>query len=721
MEGNLSRARNSLYVSSPTSVSSLPSDGSTPSPPIQLRSAAILREARESSPVYAPGHARMGSDNALRIGLPVNVYPPRSASALGAAGGYRQPLLVGSKSVDQMRDQLTGGYGRSNARDPVLEPLSEDEVMTSPDLRPGNRTSAQLKTFLSPTFGVFDNNDGSEKGLTRSASVAQMRDLKDQMKDLKGKISSLREQARADSMKRRSLQSLRTPSPFTHARVDQWYAEAQPEQASASRAAAERNPWNGELSSIDGDDQEGRDVTDDESVISGYEDPEDSVTELRHPNQHRAESPILGGESIAPPQMPAQNEKTKEEQEVEQEEQEEHEGGDDMDDMQTENGDIDEEAVEDDASESGESSYHDTLQHPISHEDREDAFDYEHFILHSALGTISQQRLGRRGSFSSEGSVETTRGPIAAEPKNDGDRNGSSASRRGRRGSGASTSTVESFATATERPATRTNRSSSGSDEVTTTTTTSATTWEYPAQLVSASARGAPESPLTAKKGAFSSSGAGAGWANGANGANGASAKRNSAEEPRQTQQPPVARRPASSAAGTLHRPSISSFESTGTMRSFPLINRKKASFSTTTGIITPNASSPDEELKNISETLMNETASICEQQAEANGSNGRGAARRQHHNRYSSTDSDGRRSASGSSGSPGGSAKDDASPAAMQTLLKEDRYMVERLVGNLGRCVLGLTESGRASAESRMYRRRIDAARRILEGVDAP
>jgi hypothetical protein len=57
--------------------------------------------------------------------------------------------------------------------------------------------------------------------------------------------------------------------------------------------------------------------------------------------------------------------------------------------------------------------------------------------------------------------------------------------------------------------------------------------------------------------------------------------------------------------------------------------------------------------------------------------------------------------------------------PQAMQTLLREDQYLVERLVANLGSCVLGLTESGKASAESRMYRRRIDAARRILEGLD--
>jgi hypothetical protein len=56
--------------------------------------------------------------------------------------------------------------------------------------------------------------------------------------------------------------------------------------------------------------------------------------------------------------------------------------------------------------------------------------------------------------------------------------------------------------------------------------------------------------------------------------------------------------------------------------------------------------------------------------------------------------------------------------PHPLEALLREDKYLVERIVANLGRCVLGLTENGRASAESRMYRRRLDAARRALEGL---
>ncbi|EME49514.1 hypothetical protein DOTSEDRAFT_68324 [Dothistroma septosporum NZE10] len=57
----------------------------------------------------------------------------------------------------------------------------------------------------------------------------------------------------------------------------------------------------------------------------------------------------------------------------------------------------------------------------VAHEDREDAFDYEHFFLHSALGTYSN---GRRGSSSSEdsmSSVETAKGPALTSEDSEDD------------------------------------------------------------------------------------------------------------------------------------------------------------------------------------------------------------------------------------------------------------------------------------------------------------
>src|SRR6187402_640373 len=68
------------------------------------------------------------------------------------------------------------------------------------------------------------------------------------MSDLQGRLFVLRDRARDDTMKRRSLQSLRTPSPFTAA--EQWYSSsknyAEPLSADAGVASPPwKDPMNG--------------------------------------------------------------------------------------------------------------------------------------------------------------------------------------------------------------------------------------------------------------------------------------------------------------------------------------------------------------------------------------------------------------------------------------------------------------------------------------------
>ena len=110
----------------------------------------------------------------------------------------------------------------------------------------------------------------------------------------------------------------------------------------------------------------------------------------------------------------------------------------------------------------GDEDFHDTSTSPIveRHEDRPDAFDYEHFMLHSALGSYSgigmrrsSTRRARASSLSSESSVETTKprnsigekpgGPALGE---DNMANGG----HGRQNSIESVSTVNTYATAIE-------------------------------------------------------------------------------------------------------------------------------------------------------------------------------------------------------------------------------------------------------------------------------
>jgi hypothetical protein len=619
---------------------------------------------------------------------------------------------MASRSTEPIRNSMDSeqrrGSGRisPHSRDPSgLGPLTEDVAHSNQ--HPGDVTppSAKLEQFLSPTFGSFGSN-----GVQRSASVAQVRDLKDQVQDLKGKISSLREQARVDSLKRRSLQSLRTPSPFTHAQVDQWYAEPKPSRLStdfdSGNGTTGMNPPNGETSGVDGNDKAAaggdsvkEESAEDESIYTENE----NLTKLRPPTSHSTRRNIV---ETTPEAVVDEAPEAAEE--------EDDDDDDAISDMHTENGDMDDDIPDDSAllddeayeSESGESLYHDTLQHPISHEDREDAFDYEHFFLHSAMGTISQQRLARRGSrssYTSEDSVETTRGPITGTNSNG---TGSPPPVIRRRNSDASISTIGTFATA---------RDGSGGS-----TPAEERPKDFPGQVITMPFKKRSDSPESAGRTTFAGSIRGHDHASRPSAVarhSIASFKSIPEEDGKENEDPfanfnhraSVTRRPmSSSATASIHRPSVSSFESTGTTRSFPLVNRAKKSNSV--GMLTPQSSSPDQELRDLSDSLLNETASICEQQQqcgrEMDGSN----ADELKHDRD--------RSRSIVSFANGAVAKA-TTPQAMQALLREDQYLVERLVANLGHCVLGLTESGKASAESRMYRRRIDAARRILEGLD--
>ncbi|OLN81089.1 hypothetical protein CCHL11_09702 [Colletotrichum chlorophyti] len=619
MEGNLSRARSSLSVSTP-SMSSFDGNASTPSPPI-MRSASSA-----TSPTSAHGHARMLSDTSLNFDANnAGAFPRRSASAMGAAGGYRQPLSSTPKSShDATLDRLSSGrdgHPRYKAAQEIsLEPLGEDEA--AQEFHSGS-DSTRRDSLLSPALSPSSR----DKPLTRSASVAQMRDLKGQVQDLKGKISSLREQARADKMRRRSLQSLRTPSPFTHAQVDQWYAKSSKDTSPELLTASETAPWNDELASVDEEEQEDAveanepPLLDDESVVEDYEAAQEAV---RQEERQKALDAIEASCT----------------DEIE----------DSTSDMQTEDGFEDSVQVQEGDgydSESGESLYHDTVQTFMSHEDREDAFDYEHFFLHSAMGTISQQRLARqgsrRGSFSSEGSVETTRGPV-----NPGETIRPIALNR--RGSGDTTSTMDSFATAHEGRASRVSAGDAGEEPRHGIIT--------PPSISPISER--TESPATSKRSTIGSIGGGV----------------DVLEEMRaRARAGSVAyRRPMSTQATMGHRPSTASFDSTGTNRSFPLVGKPRVSVG---GVITPQGS-PELELRNISDALMSETASICDKESTHTADQ----------------------------------------PATMEQLAKEDQILVERFVASLGRCVLAMSESGKASAESRMYRRRIDQARRILEGM---
>ncbi|PHH87584.1 hypothetical protein CDD83_8673 [Cordyceps sp. RAO-2017] len=635
MEGNLSRARNFGYSSA--------SDGSTPSP-----GARPVASLDEGMLLTSSTHSR----NASEIGPQTPLRPmsdvQRSASALGAAGGYRQ--LPISRSVDALggRHPHLSTKLSHHPLDITLEPLSEDDDDDDGDrIIDDEYQGSRASSVVSPTSSAY-----SDAGISRSTSSAQVRDLHDQMQGLKGKISSLREQARADSMKRRSLQGLRTPSPFTHARWDPAHVEppsmTTPDLAGAELeggldgTATEPEAQGGlglsedgtprALSEVDSRPGIGHHTTRESHEKDGHDGLEAFKTG-RGPDAH-------GGQRNGAPHERVEELADEDDGEGEFELEGEFEvdgagegaEGEESDESDEAEGEVD------NWSESGDSLYHDTYQHPISHEDREDAFDYERFFLHSAMGTLSRQGFSRRGSSSSEGSgdsVETTRGPVLS---------------RARRPSLDTFTTVESFATAVEGRASQISMvEEDGADN-------------------EAVLQGREDEEFEASDPSTSgrfSSGNGSSY--------GSSGDENGQLQRSRPRQGSVLHRPTgTTTAWTLHRPSCSSFESTGTNRSFPLVNRARMSG----GMLTPMGS-PEHELTQVSESLMSETASICDKESMEGG----------------------------------------APSPAMQMLSKDDQTMVERVVASLGRCVLGLTEATRTNAAGEEeFRRRIEAARKILE-----
>ncbi|ROV89985.1 hypothetical protein VMCG_10098 [Cytospora schulzeri] len=653
MEDNLSRARNTLTVASYSSGS----NASTPSPPIARATSALFLSTSNSSSPSMAGHSRMGSDNSLRIGLPIKVYPQRSSSVFGVPSSRQQPL-VGSRSADQLNGQYTRASYIVREAQVALDPLSEDDASQASN---GDQLATNYRhSTMTATSPIYESDP--ERGLTRSASATHMRDIKDQVKDLKGKISSLREQARVDSLKRMSMQSSRTPSPFTHAQVDHWYT------GSGSGIQASRH-------------EEGPARASDRTTSFGKDSADEDAMEVYGHGNVRHATYVDHGDYES-------RDALRESGFVDVE--------DEDDDRFTENGDGEDEdnASVSDAyetmSESGESLYHEAVQEQLSHEDREDAFDYEHFFLHSAMGTISQ-RMGRRDSvatYSSDTSIETTRGPLAEVD-----------TRRpqlSRRSSDTSISTVGTFATADESLTGRRSAESSRSKK-SETDGYSPEPYAGPNDTFSET-QGTPQA---ARQVTFTGVGT----------APYGTPDRPSPEgQRRQDAMYSATRPPLSTTVTTRARrgPSVSSIESTGTTRSFPLVNR--TSRGSSAGILTPDGGSPSQAVRSIPNSpLRDSTVAYRDELQDGATARSKDAASRAHQHSISIH----------SLSSTASLIKETGTTAVMETLPRDDQFLVERLVASLGRCVLGLTESGRGSAEGRMYRRRIDAARRILEGIE--
>ncbi|KAJ5348731.1 uncharacterized protein N7506_001984 [Penicillium brevicompactum] len=426
MEGNLTRARSTTRTSSSPSPS--PSNAGYIQPlgkqqPVgglyrsisktDPRNSSLRRQSLIASQDTTNNrHSRVHSETNIPSESAYANDPQRmsrSVSAMGASSYSSLHTDDRSFQYAPTRAYLTHRSSISSIKPPIRVQEQEEEpqgqTTESPVSTPGTPMdspqglgiSSDEEAKSSPeSFSPVYSSFGPP---SRAQSQLQVRDLQYQMKGLHIKISSLKVKTQEDNLRRRSLQSLRTPSPLTAA--DNWYANG--------------------LELRDGQGSRGSDPQRDTSRGPAAKERRDSDENIAGPTPNPS-----GARQVH------QSSEYDDAQSMDESMYEDAEEGD--------YDEIDREALDeilreplDEDLESDTEAFPD-MQDATPHEMREDAFDYEHFILHSALGNYTQQL--RRVSTSSNESVETTRPTYTA--------------RHSRTNSNMSDSTVATFATATE-------------------------------------------------------------------------------------------------------------------------------------------------------------------------------------------------------------------------------------------------------------------------------
>lgn len=447
---------------------------------LQISTPSLRRE-------YNSGHSRTLSENTLperphtalmrgdmfgRKGrIPVR---PSNSSWTDLRGSKSHESLSSSPAQPTSIDGGSGRIGQSPAAmgtpDLDLEPLPEESAsQIAPSV--GNRESAHYEP--EHTYGL---------GITRSPSTTD--DLKGQMSTLKNRISSLRERAKEDSIRRQSFNNLRDASPLNNAEYqppEMWYPGSS--STNGAEEAADNSPskpqtglpgWptlplkTGSRNAFAEMQQNARPTLRERRMQSHQDDPNYQSDN----NRDMPGSFNIGDNDIASDVGAGAGSYQF--------------SGSDAPTVSTPRDpseyfpDHEVESVYEDAE-------HDLPTSAVPHEEREDAFDYENFFLHSAMARY-QQSSPVDGDYDSDGesisSVSTAKGPRATAteidsyddelnppPTPETPENLREIERRiahSRKQSTDSVSTIASFATAAERhlsptPTTHTTLSKSNS------------------------------------------------------------------------------------------------------------------------------------------------------------------------------------------------------------------------------------------------------------------
>lgn len=342
-EGNLNSARHSLPVAQSMSMASLrapPDMPSLPTPPREhVNYAGLVGPVDSSNSGHSRGFSEASASSFIqqllvarqqRKQTPQKPPPQRSFSAL-ATHTQQNNHVRNSKSQELMREHRIKSWVFGDAQESLASPAYSEAAISREEIK-------------------------------RSPSTTN--DLRAQMNDLKGKISSLQQRAKDENLRRRSYASLRSQSAAS-------YHDGSPLQSEMSRAQSSLHHYNTKTArSLDTADSFTGDMP------GAYADSQnDSVDEdaLAEIDNESPEARKMLNETLS---------------------------------------ELEDQSVYDSADEESvyQSVFEEELVEPAArHEDRADAFDYENFFLHSAMGSYTRDR---SGSVSSADSVETTK-PVA--------------------------------------------------------------------------------------------------------------------------------------------------------------------------------------------------------------------------------------------------------------------------------------------------------------------
>lgn len=458
MEGNLNKARTSLLISPKGS----PTFGEHKQVGVLYRTISEGADRRlaqrpnlkKSRPIFSgtkggsPLHSRNFSENSLPSKSVRHTKSSEVRSASAMEYGY------GGKSIDSVLVERSNGYGNGyspvSTRSPSspLTVLKEEGGSPSTNITSPDGSRAHGLGISNHKSHTRNTSNDSGIGLTRSQSQISTRELRDQMNGLRNKIADLGKAQQADKVRRSSLQNIQATSPVIAA--EEWYAgaaEYKEGESPLSTNAGMGWRYQNEQESISSTSpisprslKSPHPPESPRSPISprspsfaeegGREDHQEGLIPATHVGQDLHS--YSNSPNPPPTSKPADGDQDDQDTYIQESHYEDAFDGrsDEVEDTiatseeeQIFLNEVLEESLQD--AEPEIPPIPDIVQsiRPERHEDRADAFDYENFFLHSALGNYSQNGFHRRNisqatvdsrkSYESNESVETTRGPQA--------------------------------------------------------------------------------------------------------------------------------------------------------------------------------------------------------------------------------------------------------------------------------------------------------------------